>query len=244
LSAGCYTKLLAIRKLLLPIRKLRRYTPAVVSKSYNQYCPIASALDLVGERWSLLIIRELLEGGELRYSDLNSRLDGCGTNILAARLKHLEAGGVIRRRQLPAPAASTVYALTEYGEGLRLVLHLLAHWGARAMGPPSADDLEPGWLVGALQMALPPAAAGARVEFRIGDEVASLVDGKVLACAIETPDAVVTGDAAGFYHLVVDRDLDAVSVRGSRTSLRALLAMLPPPAPAVAVTPAETLSAA
>ncbi|MGH3135041.1 MAG: winged helix-turn-helix transcriptional regulator [Gaiellaceae bacterium] len=215
-----------------------------MSKSYNQYCPIASALDLVGERWSLLIIRELLEDGELRYSDLNSRLEGCGTNILAARLKHLEAGGVIRRRQLPAPAASTVYALTEYGEGLRLVLHQLAHWGARAMGPPSADDLEPGWLVGALQMALPPIAADARVEFRIGDEVASLVDGDVLLGAIEAPDAVVAGDAAGFYHLVVDRDLDAVSVRGSRTALRALLAMLPPPAPAVAVAPAEKRSAA
>jgi len=210
-----------------------------VSKTYNQYCPIASALDLVGERWSLLIVRELLEDGELRYSDLNSRLDGCGTNILAARLKHLEAGGVIRRRQLPAPAASTVYALTEYGEGLRLVLHQLAHWGARALGPPSADDLEPGWLVGALRMVFLPAAAAARVEFRIGDEVASLVGGETLAGAIEAPEVVVAGDAAGFYHLVVDRDLDAVSVRGSRTTLRALLAMLPPPAPPLA----ETLSA-
>jgi len=214
-----------------------------VPKTYNQYCPIASALDLVGERWSLLIIRELVEEGELRYSDLNSRLEGCGTNILAARLKHLEAGGVIRRRQLPAPAASTVYALTEYGEGLRLVLHQLAHWGARALGPPSADDLEPGWLVGALRMVFLSATAGARVEFRIGDEVASLVGGEALADAIEAPDAVVTGDAAGFYHLVVDRDLDAVSVRGSRTTLRALLAMLPPPAPAVAAAQAEISAA-
>ena len=68
---------------------------SVVSKSYNQYCPIATALDLVGERWSLLIVRELLEDGELRYSDLHARLTGCGTNILAARLKQLEAGGVI-----------------------------------------------------------------------------------------------------------------------------------------------------
>ena len=94
-----------------------------MSKSYNQYCPIACALDLVGERWSLLIIRELMEDGALRYSDLDARLDGCGTNILAARLKRLEGGGVIRRRQLPPPAASTIYELTEYGEGLRPVLY-------------------------------------------------------------------------------------------------------------------------
>jgi DNA-binding HxlR family transcriptional regulator len=215
-----------------------------VSKSYNQYCPIACALDLVGERWSLLIIRELLEDGELRYSDLLPRLDGCGTNILAARLKQLEAGGVIRRRQLPPPAASTVYELTEYGEGLRSVMHQLAHWGARVMGPPRDEDLEPGWLVGALRMALPPTANSGRVEFRIGEEVASLVDGEAHAGAADAPDAVVTGDAAGFYHLVVDRDLDAVSVRGSRTTLRALLATLPPPAPRVAVTPADQVSAA
>jgi DNA-binding HxlR family transcriptional regulator len=206
-----------------------------VSRSYNQYCPIACALDLVGERWSLLVVRELLERGELRYSDLLARLDGCGTNILAARLKHLEAGGVLRRRQLPPPAASTVYELTEYGEGLRLVMHQLAHWGARVMGPPRNEDLEPGWLVGALQTTFPPAVTASRVEFRIGEEVASLVDGKAQAGAIENPDLVVTGDAAGFYHLVVDRDLDAVSVRGSRTRLRSLLAVLPPPAPPAVV---------
>lgn len=206
-----------------------------MSRSYNQYCPIACALDLVGERWSLLIVRELLEDGALRYSDLLARLDGCGTNILAARLKHLEAGGVIRRKQLPPPAASTVYELTEYGQGLRPVMHQLAHWGARVMGPPRGEELEPGWLVGALQMAFPPAVTAARVEFRIGEEIASLADGGALAGAIENPDLVVTGDAAGFYHLVVDRDLDAVSVRGSRTGLRALLALLPPPAPPAVV---------
>ena len=215
-----------------------------MAKSYHQYCPIACALDLVGERWSLLIIRELMEDGELRYSDLHARLDGCGTNILAARLKRLEAGGVIRRRQLPPPAASTIYELTEYGEGLRPVMHQLAHWGARAMGPPRAEDLEPGWLVGALQMALPPNATEARVEFRIGEDIASFVNGEARAGAIDAPDVVVTGDATGFYHLVVDRDLDAVSVRGSRAALGSLLAMLPPPVAPVAVTQTDQLSPA
>jgi DNA-binding HxlR family transcriptional regulator len=77
-------------------------------KSYNQYCPIAHALDVVGERWSLLIVRELIEHDQLRYSDLHTHLPGCGTNILAARLKELERSGVVRPRRLPPPAPSTV----------------------------------------------------------------------------------------------------------------------------------------
>jgi DNA-binding HxlR family transcriptional regulator len=198
-------------------------------KSYHQYCPIACALDLVGERWSLLIVRELLEREQLRYSDLHHSLDGCGTNILAARLKELERGGVVRRRRLPPPAASTVYELTEYGKGLRPVMHELAHWGARVMGPPPPDvELEPGWLADALRIAFPPAATGTRIEFRVGDEIASLVDGEVFAGPAEPADAVVSGDVAGFYHLVVDRDLDAVALNGSSTAVQQLLDTLPP----------------
>src|SRR5262245_66577144 len=98
---------------------------------------MAHALDLVGERWSLLIVRELLHDGPLRYSDLHARLDGCGTNILAARLKALERGGVVRRRRLDPPAASWVYELTEYGEGLRVVLHVLAYWSATSLAAPA-----------------------------------------------------------------------------------------------------------
>jgi DNA-binding HxlR family transcriptional regulator len=208
-----------------------------VAKSYHQYCPIAHALDVVGERWSLLVVRELLEHGPLRYSDLHSRLDHCGTNILAARLRDLERGGVIRKRRLPPPAASSVYELTEYGEGLRPVMHLLAHWGARSLGPPSSEEeLRPGWLAGALRMAFPPTTTGSRVEFRIGDEVASLVDGEVVAGAIDAPAAIVTGDAPGFYSLVVDRDLDGVSISGSKRAVRDALATLPAqPASAVTV---------
>jgi DNA-binding HxlR family transcriptional regulator len=219
--------LLAICKLRLFFCKFDRYN-APVAKSYDQYCPIACALDLVGERWSLLIVRELLEEGELRYSDLHARLAGCGTNILAARLKQLEAGGVIRRRKLPPPAASTVYELTEYGQGLRLVMHQLAHWGARMMGPPRAEDLEDGWLVSALRMVFPPVSTAPSVEFRIGNEVGSIVNGDVYDGPIDEPVAVVTGDAPGFYHLIVDRDVGAVSVRGDDDALAALLETLPP----------------
>lgn len=208
-------------------------------KSYHQYCPIACALDLVGERWSLLIVRELLENGPLRYSDLHAHLDGCGTNILAARLKDLERGGVLRKRRLPPPAASTVYELTEYGRGLTPVLHHLAHWGAQVMGPPTDDRvLEPGWLVHALRIAIAPAASAGRIEFRVGDEIASLADGEVVGGPLEEPDAVVAGSPRGFYDLVVERDLDAVEVQGSRTAVAALLAALPPMVPApLATTP-------
>jgi DNA-binding HxlR family transcriptional regulator len=199
-----------------------------MAKSYAQYCPMAHALDLVGERWSLLIVRELLEDDQLRYSDLHARLDGCGTNILAARLKTLEQGGVVRRRQLDPPAASWVYELTEYGKGLREVLHVLAHWGARSLGPPAArGDLDPGWLPGALRIALPLEHTSGRLEFRIDGEVAAVVDHEVLPGAIEEPDAVIVGNGSGFFHLMVERDLGAVSIEGDVDAVRGLLASLP-----------------
>ena len=189
---------------------------------------MAHALDLVGERWSLLIVRELLEDDQLRYSDLHARLPGCGTNILAARLKTLEQGGVVRRRKLEPPAGSWVYELTEYGLGLREVLHVLAHWGARSLRPPArTGDLEPGWLHGALRIALPAAGSTRRIEFRVGDEVAAVVDDAVVEGAIDDPEAVVTGDAPGFYCLLVDRDIDAVTVDGDRRAVEAMLAALP-----------------
>jgi DNA-binding HxlR family transcriptional regulator len=197
-------------------------------KSYNQYCPVAHALDVVGERWSLLIVRELIEHGQLRYSDLHCNLGGCGTNILAARLKELERNGVIRRVKLPPPAASTVYELTDYGLELRQVLHVLAHWGARSLpSPASKEDLVPGWLAGALQLAFPPQPADVRIEFRAGDEVASFAEGGVVAGPIEAPDAVIESDAAGFYHFVVDHDPSCVEVEGDADAVTRLLATLP-----------------
>ena len=197
-------------------------------KTYNQYCPVAHALDVVGERWSLLIIRELIEHGPLRYSDLHCHLTGCGTNILAARLKELERHAVVRRRKLPPPAASTVYELTEYGEELRPVMHMLAHWGARSLGPPKPDeDLEQGWLAAALQIAFPKHATDARIEFRAGEEVASFAEGESRAGPVENPDAIVECDAAGFYHLVVDREIADVTVHGDPSVVEGILATLP-----------------
>lgn len=198
-----------------------------MSKSYNQYCPVAHALDVIGERWSLLIVRELIEHEQLRYSDLHCRLTGCGTNILASRLKDLERHGVVRRRRLPPPAASTVYELTEYGQELRPVMHVLAHWGARSLGPPKPDeDLEVGWLAGALRMAFPPHPTDACIEFRVDDEVASFVSGEAREGGAENPDAIVEGNRAAFFHLVVDHDVDGVALHGDASAVHRLLATL------------------
>jgi len=130
-----------------------------VSKRYDQYCPVAHALGLVGERWALLIVRELLQGPK-RYSDLVAELPGIGTNILAARLKELERGGVVRRRTLPPPAASTVYELTDYGRALEGPLLALGRWGALSIGErQDGQSLRSEWLAVALKAFFRPEAA-------------------------------------------------------------------------------------
>ncbi len=202
-----------------------------MSKSYDQYCPIAHALGAVGERWTLLVVRDLMSGPK-RYTDLAASLPRIGTNILAARLKELEERGLVEKRKLPPPAASTVYELTPYGQDLRPVLHELARWGARSLGPPPLDTLEDGWLVGALDIALSPLAIPGTIAFRIGEEEASLVDGLPVAGIVADADVLVESDAIGFYHLVVNRQLDGVRVDGDGSKLLELLdAFAPTPLP-------------
>jgi DNA-binding HxlR family transcriptional regulator len=136
-----------------------RYTHKAMSKRYDQYCPVCHALGLVGERWSLLIVRELLRGPK-RYTDLVDGLPGIGTNILAARLRELEQGGILRKHKLPPPAASTVYELTEYGAQLEEPLYALARWGARSLPPPGPkDEFYEGWGHNAFVALLDPGAA-------------------------------------------------------------------------------------
>jgi DNA-binding HxlR family transcriptional regulator len=199
-------------------------------KRYDQYCPIACALGLVGERWTLLVARELMNGPK-RYTDLVDGLPGIGTNILAARLKDLEAAGIVSRHKLPPPAASTVYELTDSGRRLRPVLHELARFGARYMGPPPDEALEPGWLLGALDLALSPVAREGAIAFRIGEEEASLVDGTAVPGLVGVVDAVVETDATGFYHLFVDGKLDGVRIDGDREAVERLVAAFSPATP-------------
>jgi DNA-binding HxlR family transcriptional regulator len=192
-------------------------------KHYDQYCPVAHALELVGERWSLLVVRELMHGPK-RYTDLAEHLPGIGTNILASRLRDLEASGVVAKRTLPPPAASRVYELTDYGRELRPVMRELAFWGARSLGPPTADDeLYEGWLANALDTMFAPFAPPGRFEFRVGDEVASLVDGEARPGPVEGPDVVVEADPEGIYHLFINGQLDQLSVDGDRDLLEQML---------------------
>jgi DNA-binding HxlR family transcriptional regulator len=171
-------------KYLLLNYKYVRYDASAMSKRYDQYCPVCHALGLVGERWALLVVRELLRGPK-RYTDLLEGMPGIGTNILAARLRELEQGGIVRKRKLPPPAASTVYELTEYGAELEEALYTLARWGARSIGPPGPqDDLYPEWGLNALAALFDPEAARGLTEtyvLRIGEDVftARLDDGRL-----------------------------------------------------------------
>ncbi|WP_406229576.1 winged helix-turn-helix transcriptional regulator [Nocardia sp. NBC_01009] len=130
-------------------------------RSYEQNCPIAKSLDLLGERWTLLIFRELL-GGARRYSDLRAELPGIASNLLAARLRELEEAGLIERNELPPPAARTVYSMSK--AGWRQVLPILqsfARFGLSMVTPPDdGDDSTPlnGFLAGIL-LAFDPSRA-------------------------------------------------------------------------------------
>jgi DNA-binding HxlR family transcriptional regulator len=198
-------------------------------KAYDQYCPIACSLGLVGERWTLLVVRELMTGPK-RYTDLVGGLHGIGTNILADRLKELEAAGLVEKHKLPPPAASTVYELTASGRALRPVLHELARFGARYLGPPPAESLQEGWLLGALDIAVSPVAGDVTIAFRIGDEEASLVEGRAVPGLAPVADAIVEGDPIGFYHLFVDGALDGVRVEGDFRIVEQLVSAFSPAA--------------
>jgi DNA-binding HxlR family transcriptional regulator len=206
-------------------------------KRYHQYCPVAHALDLIGDRWALLIVRELMVG-QRRYTDLADALPGIGTNILAGRLRHLEGAGVVRRTKLPPPAAVTVYELTAEGRALDDVLRSLAQWGSRTMGAPEAGDC---WSAYAVHMRFrPEAAVDGRYEVRfVGGEVFSLEvrDGALIAIRGEAsdPTLVVEAEPARFHALIEGIDpvetALASGVRilaGSETELSALVAMFAP----------------
>lgn len=207
-------------------------------KRYHQYCPVAHALDLIGDRWALLIVRELMLG-QRRYTDLADALPGIGTNILAGRLRHLEGAGVVRRTKLPPPAAVTVYELTSEGKALDDVLRSLAQWGGRTMGPPESDDC---WSTYAVHMRFrPDAATDGTYEIRfVGGEVISLAvrDGALTAIRGETGAAtlVVEAEPACLHELIeghatVEDALAGDGLRllaGSEDELAALVRMFAP----------------
>lgn len=201
-------------------------------RSYNQYCGLAHALDVLGERWSLLIIRELLTGPK-RYKDLQKHLTGIGTNLLAQRLKLLEEEGIIERRLLPPPASTEAYGLTERGQALEPALIELARWGLGSIGKPDPDDTYSGhWSILAMKAVFRPERAAevrATYEFRVGEDVfyarvenSTLITSQgsapspdvVMATDLDTYLAVVAGDmtteeAMQEELMVVEGDLKA-----------------------------------
>ena len=151
-------------------------------RSYDEYCSVAKTLDVVGDRWTLLIVRELLLRGASRYTDLRNGLPGIATNLLADRLRELEHAGVVSRREAAPPVATTVFTLTERGRALEPVLDELARWGVPYMvdGPAPGDAFRAHWL-----------AWPARLFLRDRDPGGPPVE---IALAVDGEDAVLESD--------------------------------------------------
>jgi DNA-binding HxlR family transcriptional regulator/putative sterol carrier protein len=189
-------------------------------RSYNQYCGVARAMDVLGERWTLLIVRELLTGPK-RFKDLLEGLPGIGTNLLTARLKDLEGYSVVRRVTLPPPAASRVYELTELGRSLEPVVMGLARWGLTFLGASrEEDDRQPAWAMVALKSVLKSEATGETresYEFRVDDEVFHvwIADGEteVRQGSAADPDLVVRSDTQTFLAVAAGRIEPTEAVR-------------------------------
>jgi DNA-binding HxlR family transcriptional regulator len=165
-----------------------------VNRSYEQYCAVAKALDLIGERWTLLVLRDLVHLGPRRFSDLRDGLPGIGANLLTQRLRRLEAEGLVRRRRLSPPASGAVYELTELGAALEPTIIELGRWGGRFMGERQAADVFfPSGHISAIRATFRGEdARGVRrtYEFRIdGDRFhVAITDGTVSAVLGESPD--------------------------------------------------------
>lgn len=184
----------------------------MTKRSYNQYCALARGLDLVGDRWTLLIVRDLLLG-PMRYGDLASGLPGISTNMLADRLRALEDAGIVERDTLPPPAGSSVYQLTETGHGLEPVLLALGRWGARFLGEPGDEDvLVPRAYFVALRGRFHAEAAGdlrMTWELRVGNQVFEVqVDGGRCTTrqgSTASPDVVMAMDEETLNALLIEQ---------------------------------------
>jgi DNA-binding HxlR family transcriptional regulator len=206
---------------------------------------MAHALDLVGERWALLIVRELVLGAK-RYSDLKADLPGISTNVLSHRLDELERSGVVTRRRLPPPAASWVYELTEWGNELEPIMCQLGRWGARSPSHPIEAHLSVTSFVLSLRTNFDPTRAedlAARYELRLGEDRFRVRVGggtfKIVRGQAEQPDAVVDSSPGALASVIYGgRDLDEaiaagdVTIQGDRSVVERLFKLFVLPAPA------------
>ena len=202
-------------------------TRAASRRSYDQYCAVARGLDVVGDRWTLLLVRDLLLGPK-RYKDLLAGLPGIGTNLLAARLRELEGAGLIERTVLPPPAGSTVYQLTEAGQALEPAVVALGRWGARFLGRPRKTDVmvPRAYFVAMRGVYNPQAAAGLSETYEV--RIAGLVfeirvdDGRLVTSEGRTatnPDAIFSMEVETLNTLMFQLITPAAALANGRVKI-------------------------
>ncbi len=218
-------------------------------RTYCDGCAAAHALDLIGERWALLVVRELLLGPK-RFTDLRAGLPHVSPNVLAQRLRELEVAGVVRRRKLPPPAASRVYELTEWGLELEPVIIQLGRWGARSPSRPRDAAIGVDSIVLALRTMFDPRVAErieASYELRLGEERfhAEVANGRfeIVRGGAERPDATIETDPITLAALVFEGRQLAEALRsgdlkieGDKIAVERILDLFALPEP---VAPAE-----
>jgi DNA-binding HxlR family transcriptional regulator len=218
-------------------------------RTYCEACAAAHALDLIGERWALLVVRELLLGPK-RFTDLRSGLPGASPNVLAQRLRELEGAGVVVRRKLPPPAASRVYELTDWGEELEPVILGLGRWGARSPSRLRHAQIGIDSIILALRTMFDPKAAeglSASYELRLGEESfrAEVAQGRfeVVRGSAEEPEASIETDPATLAALVFEgRGLaealgsGEIKIEGEESAVECFLSLFSLPEPAAPAT--------
>jgi DNA-binding HxlR family transcriptional regulator len=215
---------------------------ATKKRSYDDGCATAHALDLIGERWALLVVREVTLGPK-RFTDLRASLPGISSNVLTQRLEDLEQASVIRRRRLPPPTSAWVYELTEWGQELEPIIKAIGRWAARSPNLPQGAPMSVSSVILSFRTMFNPAAAEgfeASLGLRLGGEPfhAKFVDGDLVLerGEAETPSAVIEADPNALAALVYGgRDLTEamrsgdVRLEGDETVVRRFLTLFPLP---------------
>ena len=171
-------------------------------RSYRQYCSVAKALDVVGDRWTLLIVRELLLKGPSRYTDIRAGLPGIATNLLADRLRELEQAGIVEREEAPPPVATTLFRLTPRGEELEPALTALGRWGIPLMRETSPEEtFKSRWMRLPVELFLTdrrPEEPAIAIQVNTGDEPMVIEAGAgevhLHPGTSKDPDATLTGE--------------------------------------------------
>jgi DNA-binding HxlR family transcriptional regulator len=200
------------------------------ARTYGEHCAVARALDVVGERWALLVVRELLLGPK-RFTDLQAGLPNAKPSVVSHRLRELEEAGVVRRRKLGPPAGARVYELTGDGQALEPVIEALGHWGSRVQPKPGAVHGSDSVVLALKSRFDPEAAAGlsGTIELRLSDDRYRIVvsEGRIAARRGEpdAPDAVIETDRETLGTVLLGGELGDVKVEGDQALAERFLAL-------------------